>query len=384
MKGHIRQRSPGHWAIVLDTRDETGKRKRKWISYQGTKRQAQIECARLIAQTQGGLAIEPSKSTLAQYLQHWLGHVASQVSPQSLSTYCYIVETHLIPALGTITLNKLQPVAIAKAYSKALECGHRNGSGLAPTTIRLMHKTLSQALKQAMIWRLLAQNPATLVKPPRIERKQMKVLDLAATLTLIEFARTAGDIFMPILLCALCGLRRGEATALRWRAANLDTAQLSVEIIHEQTAQGLREKPPKNGNPRTIALSAVVVEELRRHRLRQAEDLLRLGQRQTNDTHLCLRETGEFWTPRSITLEFIQLIRRSGLPRIRLHDLRHAHATHLLTTNIHPKVVQERLGHASIRMTLDLYSHVLPGMQESAAADLDVAIRAAMQKVAKR
>src|SRR6516165_761879 len=146
MKGHIRQRSPGHWAIVLDTRDETGKRKRKWISYLGTKRQAQIECARLIAQMQGGLAIEPSKSTLAQYLQHWLGHVASQVSPQSLSTYCYIVETHLIPALGTITLSKLQPVAIARAYSNALERGHRNGSRLAPTTVRLMHKTLSQAL----------------------------------------------------------------------------------------------------------------------------------------------------------------------------------------------------------------------------------------------
>jgi integrase len=179
------------------------------------------------------------------------------------------VETHLIPALGTITLSKLQPVAIARAYSNALERGHRNGSRLAPTTVRLMHKTLSQALKQAMIWRLLAQNPATLVKPPRIERRQMKVLDLAATLTLIEHTRTT-DIFMPTLLCALCGLRRGEATALHWRAVNLDMAQLSVEVTHEQTAQGLREKPPKNGNPRTIALSAVVVEELRRHRLRQA------------------------------------------------------------------------------------------------------------------
>jgi integrase len=384
MKGHIRQRSPGRWAIILDTRDETNKRKRKWHSFQGTKRQAQLECARLIAAQQGGPLVEPSKSTLAQYLEHWLRHMASQVSPQSLATYNLVAETHLIPALGTITLNKLAPVAIAKAYSNALERRHRNGSGLAPTTVRLMHRVLSQALKQAVVWRILAQNPATLVKPPRIERKQMKVLDLTATLTLIEFARTAGDIFIPVLLCALCGLRRGEATALRWRAVNLETAQLSVEIIHEQTAQGLREKPPKNGIPRTIALSAVVVEELRRHRLRQAEDLLRLGQRQTNDTHLCLRAAGEFWTPRSFTLKFIQLIRRSELPRIRLHDLRHAHATHLLTTNIHPKVVQERLGHASIRMTLDLYSHVLPGMQENAAADLDVAIRAAMQKVAKR
>jgi integrase len=379
MKGHIRARGRNSWAIVIDDHDAAGRRKRKWISFKGTKRQAQVECSKLITLKQGGSLIEAPRTTLGAYLIHWLAHAATQVSPQSHATYRAMVETHLIPALGGVKLSKLQPEAIAKAYAEILNHGGRGASKLSPTTVRLVHKILFAALKQATIWQILSRNPAALVKPPRSEPKTMKVLDLPTTLALVEFARPT-DIFIPVLLCALCGLRRGEATALHWGAVDLDAAQLAVKVSHEQTADGLREKPPKNGRPRTIALSATVVEELRRHRLRQAEDLLRLGCRQTEDTHVCLRGAGEPWTPRLFILEFIMLIRNSGLPRVRLHDLRHSHATHLLQTNIHPKIVQERLGHGSIRMTLDLYSHVLPGLQEQAAADLDAAIQAARRK----
>jgi integrase len=335
--------------------------------------------SKLIAALQGGTVLDAKRSTVGQYLEHWLAHTASQVSRQSISTYRRIVETHLIPALGTITLSKLQPVTILKVYSDALERGGRNGSGLSPKTVLLIHRVLSMALKQATIWQLLARNPATLVKPPRLERRQMQVLDLPDTLALIELVRGT-DLFMPVLLCALCGIRRAEATALRWRALNLDAAQMSVELAHEETEGGLHEKPPKNGTPRTVALSAAVGDELRRYRLRQAEDLLRFGQRQTGDTHVCLRAAGGHWTPRAFTLEFTKLISQSGLPKVRLHDLRHGHATHLLSGNVHAKLVQERLGHASIRMTLDLYGHVLPGMQEQAAAALDLAIRAARKR----
>jgi integrase len=168
--------------------------------------------------------------------------------------------------------------------------------------------------------------------------------------------------------------------AVRWKAIDLDAAQLSVRVSLEQTSQGVREKPPKNGRSRTVALPALAVDELRRYRLRQAEDLLRLGIRQTEDTYVCLRKTGEPWPPRLFTFTFIRLIRRSGLPRIRFHDLRHSHATHMLAASIHPKVVQERLGHATIAMTLDLYSHVVPGMQEDAAATIDAAFRASAKK----
>src|SRR5262249_47882678 len=200
----------------------------------------------------------------------------------------------------------------------------------------------------------------------------------------VELARTRPRMFMPVLRSAACGLRRGEVAASRWKAANLDAAQLSVVATTEQTKDGLREKPPKSGKSRTVALPPIVVEELRRHRLQQAQELLRLGIRQNGDTQFCLREDGMPWSPRMLTMVFMRLIKASGLPRIRLHDLRHSHATHLLTAKIHPKVVQERLGHATISMTMDLYSHVMPGMQEEAAATIDATLRSAMKKHGSR
>src|SRR5262249_28110149 len=176
------------------------------------------------------------------------------------------------------------------------------------------------------------------------------------------------------------GLRRAEVAALRWNRLDLDTHRLSVSTSIEQTRQYMREKPPKSGKSRLVALPALVVDELRRHRISQAEHLLALGVRQTEDTHICLREDSSPWPPRVLTCAFIRLIRASGLTRVRLHDLRHGHATHLLGANTHPKVVQERLGHANIQLTLDTYSHVLPSMQEDAAATIDAAMRPTLKR----
>ena len=184
---------------------------------------------------------------------------------------------------------------------------------------------------------------------------------------------------MPVVLFTLCGLRRAEVAVLRWNRLDLNAGRLSVSTSIEQTKQGTREKPPKSGRARTVALPALAIEELRSHRVRQAEDLLRLGIRQTEDTHICLREDGSPWPPTLLTCAFRRLNHASGLPRIRLHDLRHGHASHLLVSGVHPKVVQERLGHASIQLTLDTYSHLIPSMQEDAAAMIDEALRKALK-----
>ena len=238
MKGHIRERSPGHWAIVIDTRDTAGRRKRKWHSFKGTKRQAQIECARLISEAVSGTALNPAKVTVREYLERWLAHMLTQVSPRSSECYREIVESHINPALGNVLLFKLRPEQIAQAYGDALHHGRRDGRGLSPRSVVMLHRTLSQALKQAVTWNLLSSNPAASCKPPRVERKEMKVLDVASTAALIEFAR-GSPLFMPILLFALCGLRRAEVAALRWDRLHLDTARLSVSTSIEQTAQGL-------------------------------------------------------------------------------------------------------------------------------------------------
>jgi len=148
MKGHIKERSPGHFAIVLDVPDpETGVRRRRWHSFKGTKREAQVEAARLISAMKGGTYLAPSKTTFAQFLERWLDHAKSQVSPRTHERYCEIVRKNIVPTLGAVFLDKLRPAQISAAYSKALASGRRDGKGgLAPTTVVYMHRLIKQAL----------------------------------------------------------------------------------------------------------------------------------------------------------------------------------------------------------------------------------------------
>ena len=379
MKGHLKERSPGRWAIVLDVSDpQTGKRRRKWHSFKGTKREAQVETARLIAAIQGGTYLEPSKLTVSSFLESWIEHVKSQVSPRSHERYCELVRKNIVPLIGAVPLTKLKPAHISAAYAKALISGRRDGKGgLAPTTVLYMHRLIKKALGQAVRWELLSRNVADAVDPPKMERAALTTYDMTQTAELLEALRGT-RLRLPVLLGVMCGLRRGEIVALRWRNIDLATGQLSVAESAEQTAAGVRYKPPKSGRGRTLALSSTVVSELRQHRLSQAQELLKLGMRQTSSTFVYARQDGAPMQPRSLSQMWAS--RSTHLPRIRFHDLRHAHATHLLSAGVHPKVASERLGHSKVGITLDLYSHVLPGMQEDAAARVDEAYQIAEKK----
>lgn len=382
MKGHIRERSPGRWAIVLDVHDaETGKRKRKWHSFEGTKRQAQIECSRLVTAMQAGSYQEPGKLTLNQFFETWIEYQRAQVSPRTVERYAEIARKNLSPLLGAVALTKLRPEQISAAYTKALQTGRRDGKGgLAPRTVHHMHRVLKQALRQAVVWNMLSRSPADLVRPPKVERAPMMPLDATQTARLLNHFRPT-RMYMPVLLAVMCGLRRGEIAALRWRSVDLSNAQLSVVESAEQTRAGVRIKETKNSKGRAVALPSMVTDQLRLHRLRQAEEFFRLGARPSEATQVVTQETGEPLQPNSITHEFVRILALCPtLPRIRLHDLRHTHATQMLSDGVHPKVAQERLGHSTIAITLDLYSHVMPGMQSDAAAKVDASIRAAVQK----
>jgi integrase len=385
MKGHIRERSPGKWAIILDVHDPaTGKRRRKWHSFSGTKRGAQIECSRLITEICRGAYLEPSKLTLSAFLDQWLAHIRSQVAPRTFERYEELARKNIAPLLGQAVLMKLRPAQISAAYAKALTSGRRNGQGgLAPRTVHHMHRILRQALALAVKWNLIVKNPADDVDPPKVERAKMRALDAAETAELIDHFRPT-RMFMPVLLGVLCGLRRGEVTALKWRSFDLDHGQMAIDQSTEQTRAGIRSKETKSGRARTVALPSLVVEELRRHRVRQAEELLRVGVRHSDDVFVIAQEDGSPLQPNSLTHEFVRLLAKApALPRVRFHDLRHSHATHMLAGGVHPKIAQERLGHSSVGITLDLYSHVLPGMQEDAAAKVDASIRAAIERGAK-
>jgi integrase len=299
MKGHIRERSPGHWAIILDIPDpKTGKRRRKWHSFKGTKRKAHIESARLISIVQAGSYLEPSKTTLATFLARWLDHVKTQVTPKSHERYSGIVNQNIVPVVGAILLTKLKPVQISAAYTFLQTNGRRDGSGrgLAPRTVGHVHRVLKQALGQAVRWELLVRNPADAVDPPKVDWKPMQTYDLPQTAELIEAVRET-PLLLPTLLAVLCGLRRGEICALRWRSVDLLTGQMSVVESLEQTKAGLRFKSPKSGKGRTVALSATMVDELRAHRVKRAQELLRLGVRLSDDDLVISHADGSVISP---------------------------------------------------------------------------------------
>jgi integrase len=383
MKGHIRERSPGHWAIVIDLRDPaTGRRRRKWHSFKGTKREAQKECARLIHELNVGTYIVPSKATLAAYLEAWLADIKSRVSPRTHQRYAQLARRNIVPLLGETLLKELQPASISHAYSRLLESGHRKGGGLSAGTVRHCHILLKAALAQAVRWGgdwAISRNPCDAVKPPKASPTKMHTYDVEQTLALLETIRGV-RLFPSVLLAVLCGLRRGEIAALRWGQVDLNAGSIAIVQSAEQTGTTVRYKEPKTGRARTVALSPMMVEELRAHRLRQAEELLRLGIKVTDETFVCAREDGLPLQPQTLTHEWKRLIAKTGLPRIRFHDLRHAHATHMLSAGVHPKIASERLGHSKVGITLDLYSHVLPGMQEDAVAKVDAAMQAARNK----
>jgi integrase len=382
MKGHIRERSPGHWAIVVDVRDpKTGKRRRKWHSFRGTKRGAQAEVTRLIHELNTGSYVEPSKVTMAALLDRWLDDVRTRVTHKTHERYAQICHKNINPVLGAIPLADLRPEQISKAYADALVSGRRDGKGgLSLQSVRHMHALIKSALSQAMVWKLLSVSPAEVVKGPKLRRPQMHTYDLEQTADMIKAAR-GQRVFVPIILAVLCGLRRGEIAALRWRSVYLEAAQLAVAESAEQTKAGVRYKEPKSGRGRTVALSATVVAELKAHRLQQAQDLLQIGKRLTGDDFVVAQFDGSPLLPHSIGQEWVRFLgRHRYLPRIRFHDLRHAHATHLLASGVHPKVASERLGHSKVGITLDLYSHVLPNMQANAAAIVDGALKAALSK----
>lgn len=382
MKGHIRERSPGHWAIILDVRDPaTGKRKRKWHSFKGTKRDAQTECSRLITETRAGDYVEPSKLTLADFFDRWLKHIKPNVSKRTHERYSDLLKKNLVPLLGAKILSKLQPIDISGAYAKAIESGRRDGKGgLSARTVHHMHRVMFSALGQAERWKLIARNPAALLEKrdrPKIERKAVRTIDAPATAAALDAARER-RLFIPLVLGVFCGLRRGEITALRWRSIDLDNGQLAVVASTEQTDDGeVREKEAKSGKARTVAIPAMAVEELRRWRLAQAEELLRLGIRADAEWHVVTQADGSPLRPRSLTHAVSAFLKEW---RITLHGLRHSHASHMLASKVHPKVVQERLGHSSIAITLDIYSHLMPNMQGEAAAAVDDALRAAINK----
>ncbi len=381
--GHIRQRSEGSFELrySIGTDPVTGKWKVKTVTVKGTRKAAEKELRRILDAIDDNDYVEPNKITTRDFLTQWLETMRSQITPKSYESYAEIVDNFLIPTLGGHILAKLAPAVIQKAYNGWEAGGRRDkkAGGLAARSRLYIHRILKSALKHAVQIQLIARNPADAVKAPRVKKAAITTLTVDQSAALLD-ALSGKPLYWPVLLALTTGMRRGEILALRWK--NIDFEKKTVRVVEslEQTNTGIRFKAPKTERSRAVMLPDYAVEELRRLKKEQEKKLSESGIGQTTETLVCGRYDGEPLWPTSLTHEFVKAMKKlPKLPRARFHDLRHSHATQLLTAGIHPKIAQERLGHTTITTTLDLYSHATDTMQDEAASKLDNAFRSAIK-----
>jgi integrase len=341
----------GSWYFVLDEpRDPaTGKRRQKWVNGGRTREEAKRarDDARARRGRRGWKA--PSRLLVGQYLTGtWLPSIRAKVAPSTFTSYRQNI-THVAARIGHVRLDAVDAPTLDALYAD-LEAG-----GLARSTVRLLHTQLHRALADAVAWDLLVRNPSDLVDPPKPARR---VLTTWTADQLRAFLAGVADDRLAALwqLAAASGMRIGELVALEWPDVHLDGQYLTVR--RSKTATGRRR----------VELDPATVAVLRAHRRRQAAERLAFGAGYRDHGRVFTRPGGEPLNPDAVSLQFKRRAARLGLPVIRFHDLRHGWATLALEAGEHPKVVAEQLGHASVKVTLDTYSHVTPGMQRGAVA----------------
>lgn len=295
------------------------------------------------------------------------------VKPVTFESYARLIRCHIAPALGHKKLSKLKPGDLQGFYQSKLD-GDERSPGLSPTTVRYLHAVLHRALYQAVRWELIPRNVADATDPPQPARDEIRPLDREQARALLETAR--GDRLEAVYELALTtGLRIGELLALRWKDLNLEDRIMRVSRTLSAAKEGPRFTSPKSGKGRAISLTRPTAESLSRHRAAQNRWRLSAGTLWEDHDLVFPTASGNPMRPNSLTgRSFKPLLKRAGLPEIRFHDLRHTCATLLLGSGHNPKLVQELLGHASIAMTLDRYSHVMPGMAEQTAAAMEAAL----------
>lgn len=378
MKGYIRRRGKRSWQITIELeRDAEGKRQQAFHTVRGTKRDAQQRMHELIHQLNQGEYVKPQGVSVGEYLEQWLeGAARRKVAPKTFARYAEICRKHLSPAFGSIALDKLSPMNIDEYYSRALKEGRLKGSGgLSARTVLQHHRILHEALRQAVHWRLIGRNPTDAVHPPRPRQVEMRALNYAETVQLLAAARNT-RLYVPILFVVTTGLARSELLALRWRDIDLDASSVTVNRSVTKVKGEIFLKDTKaRKRRRRLPLLQIAVEALRRHRARQNEERLLLGPGYQDQDLVFPDIDGSFWDPESLSGLFRTLVKHTAIGHVRFHDLRHTHATQMLLDNVHPKIVSERLGHSTVSITLDIYSHVQQGMQEEAVNRLDAVYR---------
>jgi integrase len=365
-EGSIHRRKSGGWCAQFTV--YTAKGRRRKTLYGTTRAEVAAKLTRAVADREQGLGFNADNVTLENFLKRWLSDsVRDSVRPITYEGYARQIRNHITPALGWLRLKALTSAHLRGLYREKLD------SGLSPRTVQYIHVTLHKALKQAVNDGLVPRNVAEAVKAPQVRREEIKPLSPEQARTLLKAARE-DRIEALYVLAVTAGLRQGELLGLKWEDVDLNRSVLQVRC----TLAGTRGGSPVFGIPKTpksrrgVRLTAGATEALRRHRTAQKEQRRKLGTLWQDHGLVFTTQIGTPLNRHNVTTRsFKPLLKQTGLPEIRFHDLRHTCATLMLVGGIHPKVVQEMLGHANVTITLDTYSHLLPDMQDIAVEKLD-------------
>lgn len=380
------------WLLKYDIGPDpkTGKRRQGYETVRSTRREAERILRNLLKQVDDGTHVVISDETVTEWLRRWLRDYAPMEceSKVTLDRYEQFVERHLIPEIGHIKLQKLTTGHVQRLYAEKLSSGRLvSDGGLSKRTVHHMHRLLSNALSTAMSEGLLNRNPCSTAKTPKPGKPDIKVLDDEQTAELLKAATTtqSENLYALIVLAVTTALRRGELLALKWSRVDLDACTIEVVATLEETKEGLRFKETKSDtSKRIINLPAFTVNVLREHKAAQSKLRLRLGAGASEDQLVFENfdiDAGAFSPvrPRNMTKAFSRFIKTVDVPQITLHGLRHTHATSAIRAGENIVAVSRRLGHAAPSITLDVYSHFIPGDDADIATNLDVRLMGYMR-----
>jgi integrase len=367
-EGSIYRRKDGRYAASIAVEGQ------RYTSYAKTRSQANDKLQELQRKQQQGVPLVTSQMPLREYLAQWLERIKSSRRPSTYEGYEIMVRVHIIPHLGHIRLGRLAPEHIEKAYTAM------QAQGKSASVVEHVHLRLSRALADATSRHHIPMNPCQAVTPPRVLSREFNPPDAQEINLLLEVAKD-GEYYEALYTAFFTGLRRGELLALRWRDVDLDLATISVtrSVYMAKRGEAVYQAPKTAKGRRLISLTPSTVTMLQNLLKRQLGDALLFDYHIDDGSLLFRYPSGAPILPRGLTGAFKKIAHQAGMEGYRLHDARHAHATLMLKQGVHPKIVQERLGHANVGTTLNIYSHVTPGLQQAAALQFDEGLNVTSQ-----
>ena len=364
-EGHIsKHKGSGLWRIIVTQNSVPV------TQYAKTQKEAKAKLRELTRSIEDGVHTVNSNMAMRDYLNEWLKLTEPRLKPKTFKSYEAIVRVHLIPRFGRITLKKLTTEHINKVWATMIKDGH------SAAVIEHCHRRLSASLNHAIQRKLIVNNPIKFVTKPRNQAKEMHILSNVEMEQVLEAAR-AGEYYTVIVTALHTGMRLTELLGLRWKDINIEEAVLHVSnTIYVGTGGKIIDQTPKTkSSRRSIDMTPSLAIHLRKEWEKQVANGLLHGYQVTGDSPVMIRTTGKRLLPRSTSGGFKKIVTKLGLDAVRFHDLRHSHATMMLIQGVHPKVVQERLGHAKISTTMDIYSHVMPSLQKDAAQKFELGLK---------